>query len=105
MRRDLRRRRFDIVINLTAEKWWSVWFNVAPVRVGLFPRAEPGRMGRLYTHAIPRADQTLVHNTRHYLRPAEALGIPGPYDERLVMGVSPVHQTGSPRLPVRPAGV
>ena len=91
LREDLRRRRFDAVINLTAEKWWSVWFNVAPVTVGLFPSAEPGRMGRRYTHAIPRADSPSVHNTTHYLRPAAALGIPGPYDEHLVMGVSAGH--------------
>ena len=92
LRRDLRRRRFDVVINLAGEKWWSVWFNVAPITVGLFPRAEPGRMGRLYTHALPRADNPWVHNTTHYLRPAAALGIPGPYDERMVMGLSPRHR-------------
>jgi ADP-heptose:LPS heptosyltransferase len=88
LRRDLKGRRFDAVLNLSGEKWWSAWFNVAPVNVGLFPSAKMGRMARRYTHAIPRDDDPQRHNTVHYLRPATALGIPGPYDERLSLGVS-----------------
>jgi len=88
LRRDLRSRNFDIVINLTAEKWWSIWFRAAPVQIGLFPRPRPGWMGRLYTKAVPRLPDLKNHNTVHYLRAAEALGIDGPFDQRLVMGVS-----------------
>ena len=92
LQRDLRDHGFDVVINLTAEKWWSWWFSVAPVRIGLFPREKPGLVSRLYTHPIPRTDTVSAHNTRHYLRPAGALDIPGPYDERMVLAVSPVHR-------------
>lgn len=83
MRRDLLRRKFDAVINLTAEKWWSIWFQVAPVRIGLFPRPMPGYMGRLYTKAIKRSVDVWLHNSEHYILPAPALGIPGPYDRRM----------------------
>jgi len=79
---DLQSRRFDLVINLTGEKWWAQWFNAAPVRIGLFPRMRPGLMGRLYTKAIPRPANT-DHNSDHYLLPALAIGINGPYDRRM----------------------
>lgn len=83
LRRRLNAGRFDAVINLTGEKWWSIWFNAAPVRIGLFPRRNPGAMGRLYTRAIPRTFDPILHNTDHYLLPANALGIPEPYDRRM----------------------
>jgi heptosyltransferase-1 len=83
MRRDLRRRKFDVVINLTAEKWWAAWFQAAPVSIGLFPRPEPGYMGRLYTKAIRRSLDVWLHNSEHYILPAPALGIPGPYDRQM----------------------
>jgi len=84
MRRDLKRRKFDLVINLTAEKWWSIWFQCAPVSIGLFPRPEPGNMGRLYTKAIRRSQGALwLHNSEHYILPAPALGIPGPFDRQM----------------------
>lgn len=86
---DLRRRGFDVVITLTAEKWWSVWFQAAPVRIGLFPSEHPGGIARLYTTAIPRSSEPRLHNSQHYLLPAAALGIPGTHDEHLVLGVSP----------------
>jgi lipopolysaccharide heptosyltransferase II len=86
---DLKSRRFDAVLSLSGEKWWSVWFNAAPVRVGLFPNPRLGPVARLYTHAIPRRDDPQVHHSTHYLRAAEALGIAGPHDERLVLGVAP----------------
>jgi ADP-heptose:LPS heptosyltransferase len=93
MRRDLLARRFDIVINLTAEKWWSIWFQVAPVRVGLFPRLQPGLIGRLYTHAVPRPAKPM-HNSDHYLLAAESLGISGPHDRRMVAAASTADRAG-----------
>jgi len=87
LQKQLKDRRFDVVINLTAEKWWAMWFNVAPVRIGLFPRAKPGFEGTLYTKAIPRTKEPWLHNTEHYLLPAEALGIPGPYEKQMVVAV------------------
>lgn len=86
---DLRARRFDIVLNLTAEKWWGLWLGVAPVRIGLFPTPHLGWMRRFYTEAIPRPAKAPSHNSRHYLRVVRALGIEGPFDERLALGVSP----------------
>lgn len=83
MRRDLKRRKFDLVINLTAEKWWAIWFQCAPVSIGLFPRPEPGYMGKLYTKAVRRSLDVWLHNSEHYILPAAALGIPGPYDRRM----------------------
>jgi lipopolysaccharide heptosyltransferase II len=87
MRSDLVNRRFDVVINMTAEKWWTLWFNVAPIRIGLFPREEPGYMGRFYTSAIPRTLSPRLHNSEHYTLPAKALGIPQPWDLRMSVGV------------------
>lgn len=92
LQQSLYSRKFDCVLNLTAEKWWSIWFNAAPVRIGLFPRPSPGLMGRLYTTAIPRPVEGVKHNSEHYLRPAEALEIAGPHDMHLVMGVLPEDQ-------------
>lgn len=85
--RSLKRRQFDIAINLAGEKWWAAWFNIAPVRIGLFPRPRVGLMGRIYTRAIPRALNPRLHNSRHYLLPAKELGIPEPYDEQIVVGI------------------
>lgn len=75
MREDLKRRKFDVVINLTAEKWWAAWFQTAPRSIGLFPRAQPGYMGRLYTKVVPRPDVFPLHATVHYLMALEPLGI------------------------------
>lgn len=85
--RDLKRRRFDIAINLAGEKWWAAWFNIAPLRIGLFPRPRLGAMGGLYTCAIPRGLNPRRHNSRHYLLPANALSILEPYEERIVVGI------------------
>jgi lipopolysaccharide heptosyltransferase II len=90
--RDLKDRKFDVAINLAGEKWWAVWFNIAPIKIGLFPRPRVGVMGRLYTRAIPRNLNPRQHNSHHYLLPAEELGIPGPYEERIVIGI---HEPGA----------
>ena len=89
MRRRLNASKFDISINLTAEKWWSMWFNAAPIRIGLFPRVRPGLIGRVYTTAIPRAPEPWLHNTEHYLLPAAALGIAEPFEKQMVVGIAP----------------
>jgi len=88
LRKDLKDKKFDAVINLTAEKWWSVWFTVAPIRIGLFPTLKIGWIKRVYTTTIPRTEQPWLHNTQHYLLPAQALNISAPYDEQMVVGVS-----------------
>ncbi len=85
LRRDLKHRRFDIVMTLTAEKWWALWFNVAPVRVGLFPDARFGWLGRHYTHAVAETQSRSVRNTDRYLVAASALGCPVS-DTRMVIG-------------------
>jgi heptosyltransferase-1 len=88
LRKSLKNKQFDAVINLTAEKWWSVWFTVAPIRIGLFPTLNIGWIKRVYTTTIPRTKEPWLHNTQHYLLPAQALNIPGPYEEQMVVGVS-----------------
>jgi lipopolysaccharide heptosyltransferase II len=85
--RDLKRHRFDAVLNLTPEKWWSIWFNVAPIRVGLFPSMRRKWMRRFYTQAIFRSHDSRLHNTTHYLQAVRGLGIPGPFDERMVLSI------------------
>ena len=116
LQRELKRRRFDVVINLTAEKWWSIWFNIAPIRIGLFPRANPGLIGRVYTKAIPRSQDPWLHNSEHYLLPAEALGIEGPHSTQMSVAVrdadreavdrfltsSPIFQANQPLLVLHP---
>jgi heptosyltransferase-1 len=95
LRRHLNAQKFDISINLTAEKWWSMWFNAAPIRIGLFPRLHPGAIGKIYTATIPRGQDPWLHNTDHYLLTAEALGIPGPYDKQMVVGIKPEDRESS----------
>jgi heptosyltransferase-2 len=97
-RRELLNRSFDVVINLTAEKWWAVWFQVAPIRIGLFPRANPGLMGRLYSKSIRRSFKPLLHNSEHYLLPALALGIDGPFDRRMAAPESDVDDAAVSRF-------
>jgi len=88
LRRELNERKFSTVINLAGEKWWSLWFNAAPFKVGLFPNPELSKMGKFYDVAIPRTREPWLHNTRHYLLPADTMDAQRPFDERIVLGVS-----------------
>lgn len=87
LRRALRQRGFDIVINLNAEKWWAAWMLIAPARIGLFPGEANTLLARLYTVSLPRARS--MHNTRRSLQAAQALQISPPYDERMTLAVDP----------------
>lgn len=70
--REMRRRNFDIVINLHAEKWWTYFLCVAPMRIGLFCTQGFNLMTALYTRAInPREEH---HETRRCLTTSVALG-------------------------------
>ncbi|MEO7714984.1 MAG: glycosyltransferase family 9 protein [Capsulimonas sp.] len=89
LRRRLNAAKYDISINLTAEKWWSLWFNAAPIRIGLFPRRREGLIGRVYTKTIPRTGDPWLHNTEHYLLAAAALGISAPFEKQMVVGITP----------------
>jgi len=90
LNRRLRAMNFDIVISLTAEKWWVVWFLCAVKKVGLFPFEKAGLLGRLYNYAVTRSPLGSRHNTDHYLEVLPALGIRGDFDRR--MTYSPTRQ-------------
>ncbi|MDR3709572.1 MAG: glycosyltransferase family 9 protein [Capsulimonadaceae bacterium] len=73
MRRSLRERKFDIVINYSAGKWWGVWFNIAPKSYGLlFKPLSPLRL--FYTKSI--AETTSMHTVRFHMLLAPLLDCP-----------------------------
>jgi ADP-heptose:LPS heptosyltransferase len=85
---DLKRRKFDIVISLTPDKWWCLWFNCAPVRLALFPSNKPGFLAKFYTHFLLRQPGSTDHHVDRNLSVLQLLGIDGPYDRRLVFGIA-----------------
>ena len=85
--RQMHERRFDAVINCHPEKWWTRWLCAAPVRIGLYPSAALPLSRLAYTEAIAKPCLPR-HNTDHYLAAAEALGLPGLFDRRMVLPIS-----------------
>ena len=91
MRRRLRRRRYDVFINLQAEHWPTVARHVgAPVRIGvfgMFPQFDPPRpeYRRFYTTSYGEEDLP-PHRTDIQLLPLRALGLPDPADKHMVLG-------------------
>jgi heptosyltransferase I len=71
--RDLRRRRFDLVIDLQGlfRSGWLAWKTRAPVRIGFANARELG--WAFYTHRVPIATME-QHAIERYLSIAEALG-------------------------------
>ncbi|BDI33042.1 ADP-heptose--LPS heptosyltransferase II [Capsulimonas corticalis] len=86
LRRKLNAAKFDMSIALNAEKWWMLWFNAAPVRIGLFPGDEQQRLRKYYTSVVAR--MTPMHTTDSYLLTAISLGVPEPFDKRMVVAVT-----------------
>lgn len=84
---EMRHRRFDVAINCHPEKWWMCLLSVAPVRVGLFASPRLPFTRRLYTHPVPQSEGA-QHSTDHYLQAARALGLPEPFDRRMLLEVS-----------------
>ncbi len=74
-RRDLSRRRFDVVINCQPEKSWTFFLCAARKRIGLFYGPRPGLARLLYHIAVPRPKTPERHNSHHYLDTVRRLGI------------------------------
>lgn len=73
--RHLNRQKYDLVIALTPEKWWILWFLTAPYRIGLFPSDNLNWISRFYTAAIPRPNIKNLHSSTHYLMALQPIGI------------------------------
>src|SRR5207245_7897116 len=74
--RDLRRRRFDLVIDLTDADRSALLSRLsnAPVRLGY--NSERRWRGVLYTQVVD-ADRFAMHTVRYHLKAMEALGLAG----------------------------
>jgi lipopolysaccharide heptosyltransferase II len=82
--RQLRKQNYDIVINLTPDKWWTLWFKVGKKNVGLFPSENSGLLSRFYDTVVTRSKGSMPHNTDYYLEAVRALGADGELDRRMV---------------------
>src|SRR5437867_858936 len=100
--RDLRRQRFDLVIDLTDADRSALlsWLSSAPVRLGY--NSEGRWRGVLYTQVVA-ADRFAMHTVRYHLKAMEALGLasspPAP-----TLAVAPEARREADRL-LREAGV
>src|SRR5437879_3813486 len=72
--RDLRRQRFDLVVDLTDADRSAVlsWLSRAPMRLGY--NSEGSWRGRLYTQVVD-ADRFRMDTVRYHLKATEALGL------------------------------
>jgi len=75
--RELRSRRYDLVVDLTDSDRSAAlsWVTGAPVRVGY--NSEGRWRGCLYTQIV-EADRFGMHQVRYHLKATEALGLTGP---------------------------
>jgi heptosyltransferase-1 len=92
LRRQMRERHFDAVINCQPEKWWSAILCAAPIRVGLYPTLLLPSSKRFYTTALNRPNNPPIHNTDHYLMATRALGCPDA-GKRLTIGQTASEET------------
>src|SRR2546422_548694 len=74
---DLRRRHFDLVIDLTDADRSALlsWLSRSPMRLGF--NSEGRWRGLLYTQVVD-ADRFRMHTVRYHLKATEALGLAGP---------------------------
>lgn len=100
--RELRARRYDLVIDLTDSDRSAVlsWLTGAPVRLGY--NSEGRRRGCLYTRIV-EADRFGMHQVCYQLKATEALGLEGPPPEPVLV-VSPEAQSAADRL-LQEAGI
>jgi predicted lipopolysaccharide heptosyltransferase III len=100
--RDLRRRRFDLVIDLTDADRSALlgWLSRAPVRLGY--NSEGRWRGVLYTQVV-EADRFGIHTVRYHLTATEALGLTG-RPPAPILAVAPEARREADRL-LREAGV
>lgn len=94
--RELRARRYDLVIDLTDSDRSAVlsWLTGAPVRFGY--NSEGRRRGCLYTRIV-EADRFGMHQVRYQLKATEMLGLEGPPPEPALV-VSPEARSAAARL-------
>src|SRR5207302_4096229 len=99
---DLRRRRFDLVIDLTDadRSAFLSWLSGAPMRLGY--NSDRRWRGLLYTQVV-ESDRFAMHTVRYHLKAMEALGLagspPAPF-----LAVAPEARREANRL-LREAGV
>src|SRR5438093_3066025 len=74
--RDVRRRRFDLVIDLTDADRSAIVSRLTGARVRLGYNSEGHWRGRLYTQVV-EADRFGMHTVRYHLMATEALGLKG----------------------------
>jgi predicted lipopolysaccharide heptosyltransferase III len=100
--RELRRRRFDLVVDLTDADRSALlcWLSSAPVRIGY--NGEGRWRGVLYTQVVA-ADRFAMHTVRYHLQAMEALGLTGPPPAPMLI-VAPEVRREADRL-LREAGV
>jgi predicted lipopolysaccharide heptosyltransferase III len=100
--RDLRRRHFDLVIDLTDADRSAVlsWLSRAPVRLGY--NSEGRWRGVLYTQVVA-ADRFAMHTVRYHLKVTEAMGLTGQQPAPF-LAVAPESRREADRL-LREAGV
>src|SRR2546425_9689713 len=74
---DLRRQRFDLVIDLTDADRSALlsWLSRSPMRLGY--NSEGRWRGLLYTQVVD-ADRFRLHTVRYHLKAVDALGLAGP---------------------------
>jgi ADP-heptose:LPS heptosyltransferase len=87
-RRMLKTRDYDVVIVLTPDKWWTLWFTVGKINLGLFPSHKTGVLGKFYDIVIPMRLGASPHNTDHYLETVRSLGATGELDKRMVCAIT-----------------
>lgn len=94
--RELRGRRFDLVIDLTDSDRSAAlsWLSRAPTRVGY--NSEDRRRGSLYTRIV-EADRFGMHTVRYHLAATDALGLSGPTPDP-VLTVAPESRSAADRL-------
>ena len=63
LNRELRARRFDVVINCHPEKSWTAWLSAAPKRIALFHRPSSFLQKTPYTISVQRP----VGSSRHFI--------------------------------------
>src|SRR5207302_10301636 len=100
--RDLRRRRFDLVVDLSDADRSALlsWLSGAPVRLGY--NSEGRWRGILYTQVVA-ADRFAMHTVRYHLQALEGLGLAGP-PPAPILTVAPEARQEADRL-LREAGV
>jgi predicted lipopolysaccharide heptosyltransferase III len=100
--RDLRRQRFDLVIDITDADRSALlsWLSRAPMRLGY--NSEGRWRGILYTQVV-EADRFAMHTVRYHLKATEALGLASSPSEPMLI-VAPEARREADRL-LQEAGV